>query len=126
LRALELLKREKRVDLVITDHAMPGMSGTELAAQLQALRPELPVLLATGYADLPNGQSTTLPRLEKPFHLEKLAATIAALLPPRPTARCRRSPPPTGPWPRSDARFCTLRPDAIHARYNGHFSPLPP
>jgi signal transduction histidine kinase len=83
-RALELLKREKRVDLVITDHAMPGMSGTELAAQLQALRPELPVLLATGYADLPHGQSTTLPRLEKPFRLDKLAATIAALLPPRP------------------------------------------
>ncbi|HUH84339.1 MAG TPA: response regulator [Stellaceae bacterium] len=82
-RALELLKREQRVDLVITDHAMPGMSGTELAAHLHALRPDLPVLLATGYADLPNGQATTLPRLEKPFRLEKLAATIAAMLPPR-------------------------------------------
>ena len=42
------------------------------------------MILATGYAELPNGQVTTLPRLEKPYRLDKLAATIAAMLPPRP------------------------------------------
>jgi signal transduction histidine kinase len=79
-RALELIKRQVPVDLVITDHAMPGMSGTELAAELRSLRPGLPVLLATGYADLPGVSATSLPRLEKPFRLDKLAATIAQMM----------------------------------------------
>ncbi|MCR8526460.1 response regulator, partial [Escherichia coli] len=37
-------------DVLITDHAMPGRTGTELAAELRAKRPGLPVLLVTGYA----------------------------------------------------------------------------
>src|SRR5439155_173715 len=51
--ALELLQADADVDLVITDHAMPGMSGTELAMRIRRRWPEMPVVIATGYADLP-------------------------------------------------------------------------
>lgn len=75
--ALEILQREGGVDLVITDQAMPQMSGVELAAAVRAGWPGLPVILATGYADLPPGIASTLPRLMKPFHEHHLANAIA-------------------------------------------------
>jgi PAS domain S-box-containing protein len=77
--ALELLGERDDVDAVITDHAMPGMTGVELAARVAALRPGLPVALATGYAELPNGVDPGLPRLGKPFRQDELAAMLAAL-----------------------------------------------
>ena len=43
--------RARRFDLVITDQTMPRMTGIELARELLAIRPELPVILYTGYAD---------------------------------------------------------------------------
>lgn len=78
--ALKILKDGRRIDMLITDYAMPGMTGVELAALAQALHPQLPILLATGYADLPDGALTDLPRLAKPFQQEELAAQLAALL----------------------------------------------
>ena len=77
--ALTMLQAGTRVDLVITDQAMPGMRGTELAAQLRQKHPELPVVLATGYAELPNGENVELPRLSKPFRQDDLAAVIDAV-----------------------------------------------
>src|SRR5204863_3484514 len=47
----QLLRQAAEIDLVITDHAMPGMTGTELAARIRRSWPELPVVIATGYAD---------------------------------------------------------------------------
>jgi len=64
------------VDVVITDQAMPGMRGTELAAELAQKYPRLPVILATGYAELPNGDNPGLPRLSKPFRQEDLADVL--------------------------------------------------
>jgi PAS domain S-box-containing protein len=55
------------VDLVITDHAMPAMTGSQLAQQIRARWPALPVVLATGYAELPPGGNEELPKLSKPF-----------------------------------------------------------
>ncbi len=49
--ALELLDREPDVDLMLIDFAMPGMSGAEVARQVQAKRPTLPILFITGFAD---------------------------------------------------------------------------
>jgi signal transduction histidine kinase/ActR/RegA family two-component response regulator len=49
--ALEILDRET-VDLVVTDLGMPGMSGKELAARAKRIRPELPVILVSGWAIL--------------------------------------------------------------------------
>ncbi len=79
-RALELLRAGAVVDLVITDHAMPGMTGTELAREIEREWPSLPVLLATGYADLPDGEAPSVPRLAKPYKQEELAVQIRRLL----------------------------------------------
>jgi CheY-like chemotaxis protein len=75
--ALDLLQRGTEVDLVITDHAMPGMTGTELARQIKSHWPDLPIILATGYADLPNEEDPGWPRLSKPYQQDVLAAEIA-------------------------------------------------
>jgi len=65
-------------DLVITDHLMPGLSGTDLALILAAERPGLPVLIVSGYAEL-DGLPADLPRLTKPFRQADLAACVAEL-----------------------------------------------
>jgi PAS domain S-box-containing protein len=65
-------------DLVITDHLMPGLSGTDLALILGAERPGLPVLIVSGYAEL-DGLPADLPRLTKPFRQADLADCIAGL-----------------------------------------------
>jgi signal transduction histidine kinase len=78
--ALEILEgNNRRIDIVVTDHAMPGMSGTELARRIRQSWPELPVVLVTGYADLPNGSDPSLPRLNKPYRQQELGDLIAAL-----------------------------------------------
>jgi PAS domain S-box-containing protein len=76
--ALRLLNRGLNPDVVITDHLMPGMSGTELARQIQADRPGTKVLIVSGYAET-TGIAPDLPRLAKPFRNADLAASLAAL-----------------------------------------------
>jgi signal transduction histidine kinase len=75
LEALELLRGNK-VDLVITDQAMPRMSGTQLIEAIRRDWPDLPVVLATGYADLPDGALPSLTRLAKPFTQAQIAQVI--------------------------------------------------
>ncbi len=79
-RALKWLDSGLEVDLMVTDQAMPGMSGIELAELVRKRRPGLPVLLATGYADLPACQLAKLPRLAKPYQQSQLQAAIEELL----------------------------------------------
>jgi DNA-binding NtrC family response regulator len=74
-QALDALRRDA-ADLVITDHAMPRMTGAELADRIAAEWPGLPVILATGYAELPMGVGANLPKLAKPFSLEELEMAI--------------------------------------------------
>lgn len=64
--ALQLLKT-RHFDIVLTDQAMPGMTGVELARDIAFSHPDLPVVLVTGYADLPRDTPATLARLSKPF-----------------------------------------------------------
>jgi signal transduction histidine kinase len=78
--ALEILRDQPEVDLMITDYSMPGMSGADVARAARALRPDLPILLATGFADLPDGGEMNLPRLCKPYMQHQLAAEIARLV----------------------------------------------
>ncbi|HEY8575492.1 MAG TPA: PAS domain S-box protein [Devosia sp.] len=73
-QALEALETQA-CDLVITDHAMPQMTGLELAAIIAERRPDLPVLLATGYAELPEN-ARALPVLNKPFSQDDLARAL--------------------------------------------------
>lgn len=74
--ALALL-REHTVDVVITDQAMPKMSGTQLIAAIRAEWPAMPVILATGYAELPGGTESKVPKLNKPFTEKDLAEILA-------------------------------------------------
>ncbi len=78
--ALDVLRTDRVIDLMITDYAMPGMHGMQLAEEARALRPELPILLATGYADVPTSSKLELPRLSKPYQQRQLAEQISALL----------------------------------------------
>jgi signal transduction histidine kinase len=81
-RALELLSTRPSIDVVITDYAMPVMTGGELAAEIHRVRPSLPVAIATGYSDAP-GQ-IGLPRLNKPYRQQDLAILFATLFGPLP------------------------------------------
>ena len=45
-------RSDSQFDVVITDYAMPGMSGLDLAKKIKQLRPKIPVIIATGYADV--------------------------------------------------------------------------
>jgi CheY-like chemotaxis protein len=80
VEALTMIDGGLTPDLVITDHAMPGMSGTDLALRLKTQNPELPVLLATGYAELEGEPSIDLPRLAKPYTQQQLCSEISRLL----------------------------------------------
>ena len=78
--ALDILRSEQPIDLMVTDHMMPGMTGLELVAASREVRPSLPVLLATGYAELPEGTQLDLPRLAKPYHQDQLRDQVDQLL----------------------------------------------
>jgi PAS domain S-box-containing protein len=77
--AVRVLEREQPIDIVVTDHLMPGMTGTQLARHVQETRPGLPVLLVSGYAEL-EGVDADRPRLTKPFRKDELAATLLAMV----------------------------------------------
>lgn len=83
-RALEILRADSAIDLLVTDYAMPRMNGGQLAVAARQLRPDLPVLMATGYADLAAGSGIDLPKIAKPYHQDQLAAEIAKVLGARP------------------------------------------
>jgi signal transduction histidine kinase len=80
MAALAILEAPNEIDIVLTDHAMPGMNGSELTRRIRGLWPGLPVVLATGYADLPNGLDPQLPRLSKPYKQQELADLFTALV----------------------------------------------
>ena len=79
-QALEILDQGQAIDLMMTDQAMPGMTGLELAETVMRKRPDLPILLATGYADLPAGHSLKIPRLSKPYLQAQLQEHVDRLL----------------------------------------------
>jgi PAS domain S-box-containing protein len=80
--ALQMLQRGLRPDLLVTDHLMPGMNGTDLARAAQASLPGLRVLIVSGYAEA-DGVDPDLPRLTKPFRNADLAASLAGIGDPR-------------------------------------------
>jgi CheY-like chemotaxis protein len=80
-------------DVVLSDIAMPGsLNGIALALELRTRRPELPVLLTTGYAEqLSDANASGLRVLQKPTAPDDLLAELRAAL-----AGAGRSAPPTG------------------------------
>ena len=74
--------QRSRPDLLITDYLMPGMTGAELVRQARGMYPELPMMIATGYADMRLieevvGEDMVL---NKPFQLAELAASVERAL----------------------------------------------
>jgi len=75
--ALAYVDAKGEVDVVITDQAMPGITGIRLAKLLRERDPGLPIVLASGYAELPGAPAMELVRLGKPFTRRELHRAIA-------------------------------------------------
>ncbi len=84
--AMEILKNDKSIDLVLTDVVMPGgMSGFDVMEKALDMRPELKVLLSTGYAKgvkRPDAKTSQAEHhiLRKPYGLQELARTLREAL----------------------------------------------
>ncbi len=88
--ALAVLQAGTPVDLLLTDAAMPELSGVELAREASGLRPDLPVVLMSGYAELSGasvhaggavaGTAAPMAFIEKPFAMDRLLAVVARTL----------------------------------------------
>ncbi len=79
--ALDILKDMPNIDILFADFAMPGMSGLDLARNVRQLRPRLPVILVTGYADIGNTADLDgMQLLKKPYRQDDLAAAIQRAL----------------------------------------------
>lgn len=77
--ALEHIESGEVIDLVITDYSMPKMNGGQLVSAIRRIQPAMPILLATGYAELPPGAEIDIPRLSKPYNQHQLEREIAKL-----------------------------------------------
>jgi CheY-like chemotaxis protein len=80
--ALDLLRAGEAFDLLVTDQSMPGMTGAELIGEAARLRPDLPVLLVTGY-DMAGGLDQLprdVPILRKPVERAAFISQVQALL----------------------------------------------
>ncbi len=76
--ALRLIRNGVRPGLLVTDHLMPGMSGTDLARIVRSESPHVQILLVSGYSEA-DGIAPDLPRLTKPFRSDELAASLAGM-----------------------------------------------
>jgi len=79
--ALDMLDKQSQIDLLLVDFAMPGMNGAEVAREVHARRPDLPILFVTGYADteaLAAAGDDGI--LRKPFVQKELAAKLRSVL----------------------------------------------
>jgi signal transduction histidine kinase len=77
--ALDLIRSGAEIDLVISDYAMPGLTGGRLAEKITRLRPGLPVIMASGFTDAPPHASLAFASLSKPYRQQELAELIARL-----------------------------------------------
>jgi CheY-like chemotaxis protein len=83
--ALRLIEAQPDAfDVLITDQTMPGMTGAELAQRAQRIRPDLPVILCTGYDSALEDKLTETPRIDallaKPISRAELAKTVRTVL----------------------------------------------
>jgi CheY-like chemotaxis protein len=84
---LEALEAERRdpADLLVTDLRMPRLDGIALIGRIRAQRPDLPIVVMTGYSEsLPTAEPGRLVVLRKPFAPDRVVETIRALLGPAP------------------------------------------
>jgi CheY-like chemotaxis protein len=77
--ALKAVRGGLRLDLLVTDHLMPGMTGVDLARAVREQRPGTPVLIVSGYAEA-EAIAPDLPRLTKPFRQADMAAILGEVM----------------------------------------------
>lgn len=77
--ALEHLGDGSGFDVLITDYSMPGMTGGDLAIAVRHIVPKLPILIASGYAELPPGVDLDVSRLGKPYTQDQLERELHKL-----------------------------------------------
>ncbi len=79
--ALKIVENASQViDLMMTDVGLPDMDGKQLATKVRELRPALPILFASGYAeniDVPPGMQV----IAKPFSIDQLRDKVKSMLP---------------------------------------------
>ncbi|GEO17115.1 hypothetical protein MAE02_48110 [Microvirga aerophila] len=75
---LALVQNGVEIAVLVTDHLMPGMTGSDLARAVQTLRPGVPILVISGYAES-EGIEPDLPRLTKPFRKDELVVSLESL-----------------------------------------------
>jgi len=83
--ALELFKKEpEKFDIVITDQSMPGITGTDLAKKILEIRPDMPIILCTGFSEIidsENAKSKVIKEIiMKPFDIEDLTKAIRNIM----------------------------------------------
>jgi signal transduction histidine kinase/CheY-like chemotaxis protein len=77
--ALSILKQDTGIDILLTDLGLPGMSGAELVQEVRKFRPDIRVIVASGYSEegIPGGAALSdVERLQKPFTLDQLRAVL--------------------------------------------------
>ncbi|MGD8961001.1 MAG: response regulator [Desulfobacterales bacterium] len=85
MEALEAFRADPpKFDLVISDMTMPNMTGDILAAELRQIRPDIPIMICTGYSERINEQRSEELGLQglimKPFTIRRLAKTVREVL----------------------------------------------
>ena len=76
--ALAISRERNDIDLIVTDQAMPDMTGIELIAAVDELRPDMPLIIASGYGEDVARSGRDAVRLAKPFSQAQLAKAIEA------------------------------------------------
>lgn len=79
-RALAHLQGGEQIDLLVTDFSMPGMDGGQLARAAQELRPDLPILITSGYMKSSIDVGISFQILRKPYLLNQLLDAVVKLI----------------------------------------------
>jgi CheY-like chemotaxis protein len=78
--ALSIFEADRRIELLITDNLMPGMTGLALIPLIRRFAPSLPILLVTGYASRDDGIAADVGLLAKPFREAGLLVAVRDLI----------------------------------------------
>ncbi|RYE38297.1 MAG: response regulator [Hyphomicrobiales bacterium] len=78
--ALKKFRARNDIDLIITDQAMPNMTGTQLIEAIDEDRPGIPAIIASGYGEGVELPGRPVERLGKPFDQARLARSIARVM----------------------------------------------
>jgi CheY-like chemotaxis protein len=77
-KAMRFLEADINIDILITDHLMPGMTGVELARSIKTTRPTIKILIISGFSE-EEGIDACFSRLHKPFIQSELVCALSAL-----------------------------------------------